>query len=97
MMEYYILEGKEVKMVADVLEWSKFYETHNRVVKQTNINGLYISTVFLGLDHNFSTKGDPILFETMIFKDGRDVYQERYSTWDEAFEGHTTLYNMYKF
>jgi len=30
----------------------------------------------------------PILFETMIFGGENDQYQERYSTWDEAVEGH---------
>lgn len=37
---------------------------------------------------------EPLLFETMIFKikDGkvnyRDLYSDRYSTWEEAEEGH---------
>src|SRR5215471_17514474 len=30
-------------------------------------NGGRVSTVFLGLDHNYSGVGPPIVFETMIF------------------------------
>jgi hypothetical protein len=48
---------------------------------------VYVSTVFLGLDHSFG-EGPPQLFETMIFGGEHDEYQERYSTWDEAEAGH---------
>jgi len=30
-------------------------------------NTITVSTVFLGIDHNWSRSGDPILFETMVF------------------------------
>lgn len=46
-----------------------------------------VSTVFLGLDHNWGI-GPPLLFETMIFGGVHDEYQERYSIWDEAEAGH---------
>lgn len=47
-----------------------------------------MSTVFLGLDHNFSG-GEPILFETMIFGGPLDGEQRRYHTYDQAERGHT--------
>lgn len=84
----YILEGKDPKLVEDVLEWGKWFETANRHVAQTTLpNGTRVSTVFLGLDHSFSD-GEPILFETMIFGGEHNEYQERYSTWEEAEAGH---------
>lgn len=46
-----------------------------------------VSTVFLGLDHRFGD-GPPLLFETMAFVGHDDVGMERYSTWQEAEEGH---------
>ncbi len=48
-----------------------------------------VSTVFLGLDHQYGD-GPPLLFETMVFpKDSySDLYCERYSTYDEAEAGH---------
>lgn len=47
-----------------------------------------VSTVFLGMDHNFNFSGKPILFETMIFGIENDSYQTRCSTWEEAIEMH---------
>lgn len=87
-MDKYILEGKQPKLVEDVIEWGQWFETAERQVAKTELpNGVRISTVFLGLDHNFSG-GIPILFETMIFGGKHDQYQERYATWDEAESGH---------
>ena len=84
----YILEGKTPKLVEDVLEWARWYETADRHVAETVLpNSVRVSTVFLGLDHSFSD-GEPILFETMIFGGEHDEYQERYSTWEEAEAGH---------
>lgn len=36
------------------MEWGKFMETEDRIVKQEEIDGVKILTVFLGLDHAFS-------------------------------------------
>ncbi len=85
---YHILEGKTPKVVDDVIEWAKWFETADRHVAQTELpNGVRVSTVFLGLDHNFGG-GEPILFETMIFGGEHDGCQERYFTWEEAEVGH---------
>ena len=46
-----------------------------------------VSTVFLGLDHSFGG-GPPLLFETMIFDGGEEEHCVRYSTWQQAEEGH---------
>lgn len=50
-----------------------------------------ISTVFVGIDHRFDVGGPPLLFETMVFGGEYDQYTERYSTWDEAEEGHKEI------
>ena len=44
----------------DVVKWAKWYETANRHVGNTVIGGIKISTVFLGLDHNFGGSGPPV-------------------------------------
>jgi len=47
-----------------------------------------VSTVFLGLDHNWGD-GPPLIFETMVFGDTtHDQYQRRYSTESQALDGH---------
>lgn len=47
-----------------------------------------VSTVFLGIDHNFLGRGTPILFETMVFGGRYDKEMYRYTTWKKAEEGH---------
>lgn len=94
---YYILEDGEPKPVADVLDWAKWFENafpNPRVVQQDylKIPGMKrkvkVSTIFLGVDHNFHFKGPPVLFETMIFGGPLDQEQERYCTRKEALAGH---------
>lgn len=88
MAHLYILEGKEPKPVNDVLEWARWYETSDRIVKKTELpDSIRISTVFLAIDSGiFNDK--PLVFETMIFGGEHDGFQERYTTWDEAEAGH---------
>jgi hypothetical protein len=65
-------------------EWAIWFENAaNRHVGLTEIGCLRISTVFLGIDHNWG-HGDPLLFETMIFQDDSDLYTDRCSTWEAA-------------
>lgn len=73
----------------DPIEWADHMRQLDRSIGDVTI-GLYrVSTVFLGLNHRFS-KGDPVLFETMIFeKDSFDEkYCRRYCTRAEALDGH---------
>lgn len=83
----YILNGKTPVECNDLMEWAKQMEVKNRIVEQSQFGDVKVSTVFLGLDHSFGY-GEPLLFETMIFGGEHDQYQDRYSTWDEAVEGH---------
>jgi hypothetical protein len=84
---HYILVGQTVVPEPDLLKWALWYETGDRVVKQTTVGATLISTVFLGLDHNFGD-GPPLLFETMTFTDGEDNDCERCSTWLQAEAQH---------
>jgi hypothetical protein len=90
MMEKYILVDREPKRCDDILEWGRWYETAQRHIGDDTINGVRVSTVFLGLDHSFS-EGDPILFETMVFGGEHNEWQERYFTYDEAEAGHKNV------
>ena len=63
-----------------------------RIVEQEYLPDLvYVSTVWLGLNHNFFNEQAPLIFETMIFADldqEIDQRQLRYSTIEEAEKGH---------
>lgn len=87
MGDYYILQGKETKEVSDVIEWAESFDRKHMTVDRTEIGEVTVSTVFLGLNHSL-LGGPPLLFETMIFGGDHDQYQDRYTTWDEAVEGH---------
>jgi len=88
-MIYYLLNGKEPVECDDILEWVKLFKKDvSRRVARTNKPGVYISTVFLGLDHSWGD-GPPLLFETMVFGGELDDLQWRYSTWDQAVVGHS--------
>lgn len=85
----YILHGHEPVEVSDVLQWAQWFENSiaERIVAKTTLqDGSEVSTVFLGLDHNFSKFGPPLLFETMIFGGPRDG--EQWRSWEEAEVGH---------
>jgi hypothetical protein len=80
----YILDGKTPKPVSDLFAWGRWYQkADRRVAKTTLTNGSRVSTVFLGLDHQYG-RGPPVLFETMIFGGEHDQYQARCCTWEEA-------------
>ena len=87
-MKTYILKGKKPVLCEDRDRYVNWFETANRKVALTVVKTITVSTVFLGLDHNFLGNGEPQFFETMIFGGKHDEYQERYATWDEAEAGH---------
>lgn len=96
-MYYYLNEDKTTSK-CDLHTWGeqtqKMCDTDSKHVASDILEDKWVSTVWLGLDHNLNDKGDPLIFETMIFdhSDGKtdmsDIYCERYSTWQEAEEGH---------
>ncbi len=84
----YILDGKEPVPELDSIKWATWFQTADRSLARTQVSDVTISTVFLGLDHNFSLSSPPVLFETMVFGGELDGETRRYSTWDEAIAGH---------
>lgn len=93
MMDKYILDGKRPKK-ATLLEWSMFMDSPARILSQDRLDGILVSTVFLGIDHSFEYGSDPVLFETMIFGGPHDGYQERYTSYDEAIRGHSLAHKV---
>lgn len=108
---YYILKNKKVYSVNDVLTWGEWFErasiSGKRLVKQEHLpNGYYVSSVFLGLDHNFFGKRK-LVFETMVFNEkkkhdvkfgklkfktlGDEVDMARCSTWKQAEKQHQEM------
>lgn len=94
---FYILNDEENPIkVDDVVVWAKWFETAHgkRIIAQDSVGDVFVSTVFLGLDHNFGFGGDPLLYQTMIFGGPHDQYQSRYASRQGAIAGHAQALAM---
>lgn len=90
-MNYWILKDRKPVQVNDVLEWGAWFgNIDNRRVAEDEVGSIRVSTVFLGIDHQFGD-GPPLLFETMVFGGELEDECERYSTWQAAERGHAAM------
>jgi hypothetical protein len=65
-----------------------------RVDDTVLFDSCHVSTVFLGLDHNWDPAGPPELFETMTFGSGDEDFDSvpyRTPTWDAAQAMHDQI------
>ena len=81
-----------------VEEWSHLFESRMYGsddwwrVGETEVGDRRVSTVWLGLDHNYWGDGPPLIFESMAFGEGWDDEKvRRYSTWEQAEAGHAAM------
>lgn len=92
---YYNKQGQEIS----IGEFSRLIEQgldYKRVDFDKLEGNIEVSTVWLGIDHAFRSD-TPIIFETMVFRptgeggksEGDEC--ERYSTLDEAHDGHRRM------
>lgn len=93
----YILDGHTPVLCSDVIAWAMWFETADRRVALDDVRGIRVSTVFLGIDHNYGYSDRPVLFETMCSTeiDWLDM-QLRYATWEEAETGHKLVIEQLK-
>lgn len=79
-------------------QWMKWFGNAPRQVALTMEGKYEVSTVFLGLNHSFSSfSGTPLLFETMIFGGPKQTQGfARYSTWEKAEAGHKAAVRLVK-
>lgn len=96
MEDYYDKEGKEITL----LKFGELFEDVNyRIIQQTIVDHYTVSTIWLGVNHNW-TDGPPIIFETMVFSsvedDVNDQWKEMYTTLQNAKDGHEWIVNKLK-
>ena len=94
---WYDRDGKSIEDVGEVEK--KLTDPNYKIVKQTTLpDGKWVSTVWLGLDHNYTGNGLPLIFETMVFQNHSNLSEldvERYSTIKEARMGHEVMVNKW--
>lgn len=71
-MSHYVLgEHHAVVVEPDLMKWAAWMTaarfSRAFIVRKTNVHGLEVSTVFLGLDYGFGESKVPVVFETMVF------------------------------
>jgi len=86
----YILDDQGNPVIeANLDKWARWFERlENRVLRSDHVGEVHVSTVFLGVDHSFSSAPKPILWETMIFGGHYDQRQWRYDSREAAEKGH---------
>ena len=91
--EYYILVDKKPVACSDTNQWLNFQRASDRIVEKTKFGDVEVSTVFLGWEHG-EDRGHPILFETLVFGGEHDGHMLRYTSWEDALEGHEEVCKM---
>lgn len=108
MGEYYDVDGNEI----DLNEWSRLMtlksaarfrgnngwttpEADATRIGYDEIGDVHVSTVWLGMNHQWGD-GPPLIFESMIFEGDHDGWQDRYSTKEQAAEGHRRIVEAIK-
>lgn len=109
-LAHYILDADHRPVKVSLMEWAKWYEAADRRVAATETKLFWISTVFLGINHQWR-KGPPLIFETMVFereahdhpqfvglkvREELDGEQWRYASWDAAVVGHAATVRRVK-
>ena len=95
---HYILDEHGEPKAVDLVTWAYWFEasTNNRtrvIAQDKDESGettVMVSTVFLGLDHNWGD-GPPILWETLVLGGDLDGEMTRYSSRDDAMRGHQDM------
>jgi hypothetical protein len=82
--------------VDDVIQWADAFKKQDRHVAEDFIDDVKVSTVFLGLNHNFGGDGPPILWETMVFGGENSGWMGRYTSYDSALIGHKIVVELIK-
>jgi hypothetical protein len=87
---WYKLKYRKPVLCKNIHEIDRFMRNYrNKRVRSTYIGVYWVSTVFLFLDHGVN-RNEPVLFETMVFKDGDmgGELQYRTTTWRKALAMH---------
>ncbi len=93
MSKFYDKEGNEISL----LEWGNLFENkeYKRVSSTHLKNGIWVSTIWLGMDHNYFGEGENgiKIFESMAFSPGKlgELDCVRYSNLKEAINGHVKM------
>lgn len=93
MSEFYDRQGNPMDFEQWV-GWTERRDMDYKRVAETTVGNTWISTVWIGLNYDWSRKGPPLIFETMIFGGPMNEETWRWSTEAEALAGHEEVVTM---
>ena len=97
------LENGVVVSCPNPVEWIEWmresFSAGNHLIAKDDIQGFYIETEFLGINHNVTESGPPLWFETMVYRESAqrnsglkiEYGTVLYSTVAEAIAGHLAI------
>ncbi|MFZ6767869.1 hypothetical protein ACO0LM_12385 [Undibacterium sp. Di26W] len=89
--KYYILDAdNKTPKPVNILDWTYWMLKAKRVVAKYDHDDVLVSTIFTG-KLELSKQGTPYFFETLIFTDTETGTAQRYSTWQDAENGHRDI------
>lgn len=72
--------------------WGELHADENYMqIGRDDIGPMHVSTVWVGINMNYTREGAPVIFETMIFGGPMDLATWRYSDEDEARNHHNLI------
>lgn len=94
---YYKLEGKAYVSCTPEEAEELLRNPIGRIIDRTDIvDDIYVSTVFMAIDHSREDEGPPVLFETMVFGGELDGMMNRYTSYEAAEDGHQEIVTKVK-
>jgi hypothetical protein len=89
---FYILGKDNNPIPCEAKDCGEMWRMVDNRIKRTSGFFYIVSTVFLGIDHNFTENQDsPILFETAIMNGTKISVLERHATYQEAVSYHDQI------
>lgn len=96
-MTFYLLDENKKPYPVSIEESYRLYDDMDmKITQQDNVGDVRVSTVFLCMDHAWIGEPGPVLWETMIFGGEHDMYQERYTSHEDALAGHQRALDLVK-
>lgn len=94
---WYILKHRKPIPTTSLAKASMQFDKQNRIrkIRAFPYGNYHLSTIFTVLDHQYLKDGPPLLFETMLFKNGEQIDYERTSTHREALLAHREMKRKY--
>ena len=92
MSEYYDRQGSPITMN----QWAamfKDWDVKNVAQSDVGVSGdtVHVSTVWLGMNHQWMPDGRPLIFETLVQGGSLSQEMDRYATEAEALTGHAAM------